>query len=642
MVVTDCDNFTIPFVKNHSFIEDKQKYYHTIDLIHSSNQICNFNGIDFATYSFVADIDVVINTIDFLNQYHKINNADPYCTYTNCINPANFYNMQSQIIQLNAKKDDSIAKHADTDIELLILLILSIKNNSIKLTYTDILEIKKNVFESTAYKKAYDDIKHIIINIMEKMPFEQIIHSIKNFKCQEEYQHKSILENKYIHDFFALDREFFETHIDGGNVIKYEKTGDTIYCRKYNVTNRENRPSIREYIECIIVRNKSKIYDNIVDGWMTEFLLSLHYTYSYDLSNNLVFSIHRQQVNNYEYPINLKVYFIKKFIEYCHSFGILFNIRNLDEIKIAKDIEYPHSFTIPKISSYMICDITKFGFAKNKTELLHESEQINSLWKKTDKIAISKGFSTKIYFNDNPLHVATDIRNPDNIENGQSIICQYNDRVIKIHLDLCSHNFITEYMTLKKLHSIDPIHFPKVYDIYICENIKALYPASSMFNNCEYTFAYSLELMTPCHHFEQNIAEDPNELKKLARDMLEALKVVHSQGIVHFDIKPYNICKRNDDYVLIDFGVCKQINCGWDGYFYGTFKPLLTLDDDNIVHCDYEILGYTLGMFTEGYEFLKGKTVVHNWIPKDPYVKQYMDEIKKGNFDPDELTKIFL
>ncbi|MBW4457505.1 MAG: serine/threonine protein kinase [Nostoc indistinguendum CM1-VF10] len=53
------------------------------------------------------------------------------------------------------------------------------------------------------------------------------------------------------------------------------------------------------------------------------------------------------------------------------------------------------------------------------------------------------------------------------------------------------------------------------------------------------------------------------EVKKLLRDVLEILAVIHQQSIIHRDIKPQNIMRHHQDgkIVLIDFGAVKEIKC---------------------------------------------------------------------------------
>jgi serine/threonine protein kinase len=54
---------------------------------------------------------------------------------------------------------------------------------------------------------------------------------------------------------------------------------------------------------------------------------------------------------------------------------------------------------------------------------------------------------------------------------------------------------------------------------------------------------------------------DETKVRDFLQDLLGILQVVHEQGIVHRDIKPYNIMRRQSDQklVLIDFGISKQV-----------------------------------------------------------------------------------
>lgn len=51
------------------------------------------------------------------------------------------------------------------------------------------------------------------------------------------------------------------------------------------------------------------------------------------------------------------------------------------------------------------------------------------------------------------------------------------------------------------------------------------------------------------------------EVVKLLQDILEVLKVVHENNVIHRDIKPQNLMRRQKDgkIVLIDFGAVKEI-----------------------------------------------------------------------------------
>ncbi|MGJ5673181.1 MAG: protein kinase domain-containing protein [Nostochopsis sp.] len=56
------------------------------------------------------------------------------------------------------------------------------------------------------------------------------------------------------------------------------------------------------------------------------------------------------------------------------------------------------------------------------------------------------------------------------------------------------------------------------------------------------------------------------EIIQFLKDVLEILKFVHSQGVIHCDVKPENLVRRASDgkLVLIDFGSIQPINFGLD------------------------------------------------------------------------------
>ncbi len=56
------------------------------------------------------------------------------------------------------------------------------------------------------------------------------------------------------------------------------------------------------------------------------------------------------------------------------------------------------------------------------------------------------------------------------------------------------------------------------------------------------------------------------EIIQFLKDVLEILKFVHSQGVIHCDVKPENLVRRASDgkLVLIDFGSIQPINFGVD------------------------------------------------------------------------------
>jgi serine/threonine protein kinase len=49
------------------------------------------------------------------------------------------------------------------------------------------------------------------------------------------------------------------------------------------------------------------------------------------------------------------------------------------------------------------------------------------------------------------------------------------------------------------------------------------------------------------------------EAANLLHDIASAMKYLHDNHLVHGDIKPDNIGKRQDDFVLLDFGICRRV-----------------------------------------------------------------------------------
>ncbi|MBW4642280.1 MAG: serine/threonine protein kinase [Goleter apudmare HA4340-LM2] len=61
---------------------------------------------------------------------------------------------------------------------------------------------------------------------------------------------------------------------------------------------------------------------------------------------------------------------------------------------------------------------------------------------------------------------------------------------------------------------------------------------------------------------EQGITYDESKILDLLLDLLPVLKFIHDRGVIHRDIKPQNIIRRQSDgrLVLIDFGSSKQLS----------------------------------------------------------------------------------
>lgn len=113
-------------------------------------------------------------------------------------------------------------------------------------------------------------------------------------------------------------------------------------------------------------------------------------------------------------------------------------------------------------------------------------------------------------------------------------------------LDVARRLFHTEAQTLKRLGKHDQI--PELYDFF--EENEEFYLVQ------EYIEGHSLASeLSRQHRLPENSAI------ALIRDVLEVLQFVHHHQVIHRDIKPGNLIRRERDgkIVLIDFGAVKEI-----------------------------------------------------------------------------------
>ncbi len=106
--------------------------------------------------------------------------------------------------------------------------------------------------------------------------------------------------------------------------------------------------------------------------------------------------------------------------------------------------------------------------------------------------------------------------------------------------------FVTEAEILERLGKHDQIpqllaHFEEGAEFYLVEELISGHPLSQ-----------ELPVIVPL---------DEDKVVAIMRDILPILEFVHSQGVIHRDIKPDNIIRRQSDnkLVLIDFGAVKEI-----------------------------------------------------------------------------------
>lgn len=124
------------------------------------------------------------------------------------------------------------------------------------------------------------------------------------------------------------------------------------------------------------------------------------------------------------------------------------------------------------------------------------------------------------------------------------------------YLDTIRLRFLTETSTLKRLGTHGQI--PEFIACF--EENERFYLVQ------EYIAGHSLTAELPISQ-EWGCLWTEEEVMTFLEDALGILEFVHSQGVIHCDIKPENIIRRaiNGKLVLIDFGSIQSINFGMDG-----------------------------------------------------------------------------
>jgi len=66
-------------------------------------------------------------------------------------------------------------------------------------------------------------------------------------------------------------------------------------------------------------------------------------------------------------------------------------------------------------------------------------------------------------------------------------------------------------------------------------------------------------LMEKCEPFTTELIKEQQQARNLGRDIRECVKTLHSEGVMHLDIKPQNILYswKQGRFVLTDFGISK-------------------------------------------------------------------------------------
>lgn len=124
------------------------------------------------------------------------------------------------------------------------------------------------------------------------------------------------------------------------------------------------------------------------------------------------------------------------------------------------------------------------------------------------------------------------------------------------YLDTIRLRFLTETSTLKRLGT-----HAQIPEFIACfEENERFYLVQ------EYIAGHSLTAELPISQ-QWGCLWTEEEVMTFLEDALGILEFVHSQGVIHCDIKPENIIRRaiNGKLVLIDFGSIQSINFGMDG-----------------------------------------------------------------------------
>ncbi len=123
------------------------------------------------------------------------------------------------------------------------------------------------------------------------------------------------------------------------------------------------------------------------------------------------------------------------------------------------------------------------------------------------------------------------------------------------YLDTLRLHYLTETETLKRLGS-----HPQIPELIACfEEHERLYLVQEFVEGHDLTAELPINQQWGCLWTESEVVE-------FLEDVLVILDFVHSQGVIHCDIKPENLIRRSIDgkLVLIDFGSIQSVNFSID------------------------------------------------------------------------------
>ena len=150
-------------------------------------------------------------------------------------------------------------------------------------------------------------------------------------------------------------------------------------------------------------------------------------------------------------------------------------------------------------------------------------------------------------------YIAVDIDHP---ENPKCVVKQLKvTNFHPSHLETLRLRFLTETETLKQLG-----HHNQIPELIACfEENERFYLVQ------EFIEGHALTAELPTNN-NFSYFWNENEVIKFLMDVLEILDFVHSNGVIHCDVKPENLIRRVSDgkLVLIDFGSIQPVDFGTD------------------------------------------------------------------------------
>ena len=136
-----------------------------------------------------------------------------------------------------------------------------------------------------------------------------------------------------------------------------------------------------------------------------------------------------------------------------------------------------------------------------------------------------------------------------------------------------------------------------------------------------------------------------SKILSLAVPLLEAIQLLHDNGVIHRDIKPSNIMvEENGECKLMDLGIAKTIyggNFSKTIGFIGTMQyaaPELIVGTNQVSSADYRVDIYALGVTL--YELISGFNPFDAPTQAETMIKQAKEDLPAVNTIPRNLLEI--